>query len=145
MKKILFGLIAIVLFGSMSYGQKIIYSNCSLRTGDKIGIDDKGIYNISVDKEKLLEDFSIIAKESGLDLKYNNVEILNVNPDKNLNYFGLYAHSGSGATTAISLVLDNGVFKIDSNGGTISCSSVGCTGFGCTAYDTGISKCFPMP
>lgn len=141
MKKLVFGLLAMVMFGSLSYGQEkeeTVYSNCSLRTGDMIGKVDKESFIITVDEEKLLNDFSVIAKESGLDIRFSRVAILKANPGEEKNYYGLYAFSEDGATTtAISLELDKEIFTISLRGATISCSSTGCTGFGCTAYDSG--------
>jgi len=140
MKKLVFGLIATMLLGTMSFGQTSnqVYSNSSLRTGDKIGYIEKGNFVLSFDKENLLKEFSIIAKEQGLNLKYNRVEIANANPDENKKFYGLFAYSEDGTTvTAIGLDLNNNVFTISMKGGTISCSSTSCTGFGCSAYDAG--------
>jgi len=141
MKKLVFGFIATIVISSLSYAQEKeekVYSNCSLRTGDMIGKVDKESFIITADMEKLLSDFSIIAKESGLDLKFNRVEILKANPGEERNYYGLYAFSEDGSTiTAISLDFDKETFTISLRGGTISCTSTGCTGFGCTAYDNG--------
>lgn len=71
-----------------------------------------------------MEDFSIIAKELGLDIEYERVEILRANSDEKLNLFGLYAVSKDGFTkTAIDLDLKNETFIISSKGATITCSS----------------------
>lgn len=141
MKKFVFGIVAIVLFNNLSFGQnnEIVYSNCSLRTEQSVGyIDNKGDFVISIDSKKLLEDFSIIAKESGLDIEYERVEILRANSDEKLNLFGLYAVSKDGFTkTAIDLDLKNETFIISSKGATITCSSTNCTESQCMPYDNG--------
>ncbi len=140
MKKLVFCLIATVIFGNFSYSQDadIVNSNCNLRIGEVVGKVDKNSFLITIDKEKLLNDFSIIAKESGLNVKYSLVEIRRANPEVTSTLYGLYGFSNDGYTnTAISLELNNGVFSISKTGATITCSSVDCTGSQCTAINTG--------
>lgn len=131
-----------MLFGSLSYGQvkDVVYSNCSLRTEEVVGRIKGDSLVITIDNEKLLNDFSIIAKESGLDIKYNRVEIRRASLDENSTLFGLYGLSDDGfANTAISLDLNNGIFSISKSGATITCSSIDCTGAQCSAINDGLA------
>lgn len=140
MKKLLFGLITTVIFAltANSQNNQTILSNCSLRTQDIVGKIDNSSYVITIDRLKLLNDFKIIARESGLNVNYLDVKILRVNSDENSPLYGLIAFGEDGVTsTAIELELKNNSFLISSKGATITCTSTDCTGYGCTAINNG--------
>jgi len=128
------------MFINLSIAQKneVIYSNSKLRTGDNVGVVQDGVFITTIEKSKLLEEFAIIAKDSGWDIDYDKVEIKNASEDGNGKVYGLFAYSKDELTkTAIVLDLINNVFLISKAGATISCHSLDCTGTQCSALNSG--------
>lgn len=114
-------------------------SNFSLRTKNIVGKIDDNSFVITIDRLKLLNDFKINARESGLNVNYVDVKISRSNSDESLPSYGLFAFSDDGVTcTAIELELKDSTFLISKNGATITCTSVDCTGLGCTPIQNGL-------
>lgn len=101
-----------------------------------IGREHNGEFIFTVEKDSLLNYFAKLAAEQKLgDIKYTSIEI-----NKNIiegsdpveYYYGLYATDISKYyKSAIELSLADNIFRLDSGGGSITCTGQNCDGPAC--------------
>lgn len=104
-----------------------------------IGVDKgNGVYEITANKDELLEVFAELALEQGLGkVTFTSLEIkkeIVVGSNPTDYYFGLFASDASGKyKSALELNREETSFNINYNSGSITCTSSNC-GTGCAPY-----------
>ncbi|HRE76350.1 MAG TPA: hypothetical protein PLL09_00855 [Flavobacterium sp.] len=117
------------------------------RTGGNyiVGVDKgNGVYEITADKDELLEVFAELALEQGLgEVTYTSLEIkknIVVGSNPTDYYFGLFASDVDGKyKSAFELNRVGRLFNVNANKGSISCTSTNCGPVDCVPYQQTIA------
>ncbi len=110
-----------------------------------VGVDKgNGVYEITADKDELLEVFAELALEQGLgEITYTSLEIkknIVVGSNPTDYYYGLFASDRDGKyKSAFELNRVGTSFNVNANKGSITCSSTGCGPVDCVPYEHVIS------